>query len=32
VDEVMYVPKLRVNFLFVSNLEDKGYAMMFEDG
>jgi hypothetical protein len=32
VDEVMYVPELRVNLLFVSALEDKGYAVMFEDG
>jgi hypothetical protein len=32
VDEVMYVPELRVNLLYVSALEDKGYAMMFEDG
>jgi hypothetical protein len=32
VDEVMYVPELRVNFLSMSTLEDKGYAVMFEDG
>jgi hypothetical protein len=32
VDEVMYVPELSVNFLSVSALEDKGYAVMFEDG
>jgi hypothetical protein len=32
VDEVMYVPELRVNLLSVSALEDKGYAVMFKDG
>jgi hypothetical protein len=32
VDEVMFVPELRVNLLSVSALEDKGYAVMFEDG
>jgi hypothetical protein len=32
VDEVMYVPKLRVNFLYVSSLEDMGYTVMFVDG
>jgi hypothetical protein len=32
VDKVMYVPELRVNLLYVSALEDKGHAMMFEDG
>jgi hypothetical protein len=32
VDEVMYVPELKVNFLFISSLEDMGYAMMLEDG
>jgi hypothetical protein len=28
----MFVPKLKVNFLSVSALEDMGYAVMFEDG
>jgi hypothetical protein len=28
----MYVPELRVNLLFVSTLEYKGYAVMFEGG
>jgi hypothetical protein len=32
VDEVMFVPELKVNFLFVSSLEDMEYAVMFEDG
>jgi hypothetical protein len=32
VDEVMFVPELKVNLLFVSTLEDMGYAVMFEDG
>jgi hypothetical protein len=32
VDEVMFVPELKVNLLSVSTLEDKGYAVMFEDG
>jgi hypothetical protein len=32
VDEVMYVPELKVNFLSISSLEDTGYAVMFEDG
>jgi hypothetical protein len=32
VDEVMFVPELKVNLLSVSALEDKGYAVMFEDG
>jgi hypothetical protein len=32
VAEVMYVPKLKVNFLSVAVMEDMGYAMMFEDG
>jgi hypothetical protein len=32
VDELMYVPKLRVYLMFVSALEHKGYAVMFKDG
>jgi hypothetical protein len=32
VAEVSHVPELRVNFLSVSALADKGYAVMFEDG
>jgi hypothetical protein len=32
VDEVMFVPKMMVYLLFVSSLEDKRYAVMFEDG
>jgi hypothetical protein len=32
VDEVMYVPELKVNLLFISALEDMGYAVMFADG
>jgi hypothetical protein len=32
VDEVMYVPELKVNLLFTSTLEDMGYAVMFVDG
>jgi hypothetical protein len=32
VDEVMYVPELRVNLLSVSALEDMGYTVMFVDG
>jgi hypothetical protein len=32
VDEVMFVPKLNVNLLSISTLEDMGYAVMFEDG
>jgi hypothetical protein len=32
VDEVMFVPELTVNLLSMLALEDKGHAMMFEDG
>jgi hypothetical protein len=32
VDEVMYVPELRVNLFSVSALVDIGYTMMFVDG
>jgi hypothetical protein len=32
VDEVMYVPDLRVNLHYVSALEDMGYVVMFADG
>jgi hypothetical protein len=32
VDEVLFVPELKVNLLSVSALEDMGYAVMFEDG
>jgi hypothetical protein len=32
VDEVMFVPELKVNLLFVSTLEDMGHAMVLEDG
>jgi hypothetical protein len=32
VDEVMYVPELKVNLLSISALEDMGYDVMFADG
>jgi hypothetical protein len=32
VDEVMFVPELKVNLVSVSTLEDMGYVVMFEDG
>jgi hypothetical protein len=32
VDEVMYVPELKVNLLSISALEDMGYDVMFVDG
>jgi hypothetical protein len=32
VDEVMYVPKLKVNLLSISSLEDMRYEVMFVDG
>jgi hypothetical protein len=32
VAEVLFVPKLKVNLLSVSALQDMGYAVMFEDG
>jgi hypothetical protein len=32
VDEVMFVPVLKVNFLSILALEDMGYVVMFEDG
>jgi hypothetical protein len=32
VDEVMYVPELKVNFLSISTLKDMGYEVMFVDG
>jgi hypothetical protein len=32
VDEVMYVPELKVNLLSISTLEDMGYEVMFIDG
>ena len=32
VDEVMFVPELKVNLLSISSLENMGYAVMFEDG
>jgi hypothetical protein len=32
VDEVMYVPELKVNLLSISTLEDMGYEVMFADG
>jgi hypothetical protein len=32
VDEVMYVPELKVNLLSISALEDMGYEVMFVDG
>jgi hypothetical protein len=32
VDEVMYVPELKVNFLSISALEDMGYEVMFANG
>jgi hypothetical protein len=32
VDEVMYVPELKVNLLSISALEDMGYDVMFPDG
>jgi hypothetical protein len=32
VDEVMYVPELKVNLLSISILEDMGYEVMFVDG
>jgi hypothetical protein len=32
VDEVMYVPELKVNLLSISALEHMGYDLMFDDG
>lgn len=32
VADVLYVPKLKMNLLSVSALEDKGYAVVFQDG
>jgi hypothetical protein len=29
---VLYVPELKMNFLSVSTMEDKAYAITFEDG
>jgi hypothetical protein len=31
-DEVMYVPKMKVKFLSILALEDMGYDIMFVDG
>jgi hypothetical protein len=32
VDEVICVPKLKVNVLYISSIEDMGYEVMFVDG
>jgi hypothetical protein len=32
VEDVLYVPKLNMNFLSVSVMEDRGYAITFKDG
>jgi hypothetical protein len=31
VDEVLFVPEMKINFISISTLEDMGYAVMFED-
>ena len=32
VRDVLYIPRLRKNMIFVSTLEDKGYEVFFQDG
>jgi hypothetical protein len=32
VADVLYVPELKMNFLSVSTMEERGYTIFFEDG